>query len=81
MTKQYTRTATFTVDITPELLHRVNEILEYDDECISEDPDNLTPYETSVLTSVLDELWEDLWDEHVYDDKWTIERNTTTALS
>lgn len=77
MTKQYKKVYTVTVDITPELLHRLNEILAYDDESVSEDPDNLTPYETSLVISLLDELWEDLDDE----DKWNIKGETVKMLS
>lgn len=75
--KQYKRTYTLTLNVTPELIHTLNEkYFCYEDFHMNEDPDALTEYETAVLIDTLDELADDAWAEG-----WDVDSETTSKMS
>lgn len=61
---KYVRTVTLTIDITPELLHYLNEeYFYYDDVVVNENPAKLTEDELGIVHSTLEELDSDIYSD------------------
>lgn len=61
---KYVKSVTLTIDITPELLHYLNEnYFDYDDIVVNENPAELTEDELGIVHSMLEELDSDIYSD------------------